>query len=129
MRYSMEELVFMLTKYITTCSFICVREAFKNEFLDSGESPDSTISQLFQKFLNIGSILDHPRARVHTIRTTTNCNHVSNSVDDTPYLSTRRHAQSLNLSQTTIQCLLKELKMYPYCLSLLQKLKPSDYPR
>ncbi len=71
---------------------------------------------------------DHLRVYVCTARTTTNRYSVSNSINDAPRLSTRRCVQSLNLSQMTIQRLLKELKLYPYHLSLLQELKPSDYP-
>ncbi len=109
----MEKRVFMLTEYITTRLFVRIREAFKNEFPDSREPPDSIISQWFWKFLNTGSVLDHLRARVHTTQTTTNCNHVSDSVDDAPCLSTRSRAESPNLSQTTAQSLLKELKLCP----------------
>ncbi len=94
----MEERVFMLTKYITTHLFVRIREAFKNEFPDPLEPPDHTISQLFQKFLNTGSVLDHPRARIRTVQTTTYRNRISDSTDDAPHLSMRRRAQSLHLS-------------------------------
>ncbi len=96
-RYSMEEWVFMLTKYISMHSFASVHEAFKNEFPESGEPPDSTISRMFQKFLNTGNVLAHPRACVCTTQMTTNPNHISDSVDDAPRLSTRRCAVSKSL--------------------------------
>ncbi len=110
MRYSMEERVFVLTEYITLRSFVPICEAFKNEFPDSEEPPSSTIPWLFQKLLNTGSVFDHPRARIHTAWMTANRNHISDSVDDAPRLSTRRRAQSLNLSQVTIQHLLERIK-------------------
>ncbi len=125
----MEERVFMLIEYISMRSFVRIRKAFKNEFPDSGEPPGSTISRLFKKLLNTGSVLDHPRECVRTTRITTNHNHVNDSVNDTPGLSMKRRAQSLNLSWMTVQRLLKELKLYPYRLSLLQESKPSDYLR
>ncbi len=112
---------------LTTRSFVPTARLLRMNF-QTGESPNSIISWLFQKFLNTGSVLDHPIVRNCTAQTTTNCNCFSDSVDDAPCLSTRRHPQSLNLSQITIQCLLKELKLSPYHLSLLQESKPSDYP-
>ncbi len=117
----------MLIEYISTHSFVRVREAFKNGFPDSEEPPYCTILRFFQKFVNTGSVLDHPRERIRTAWTTTNYNRISDSIDDAVHLSMRRCAQSLNLSQTTVQRLLKELKVYPYHLSPLQELKPSDY--
>ncbi len=54
----MEERVFTLTEYITTCSFVHVCEAFKNEFPDSREPSYSTILRLFQKFFNTDSVRD-----------------------------------------------------------------------
>ncbi len=102
MRYSMKERVFMLTKYITTCLFVRVREAFKNKFLDSREPHNHNSSQLFQEFLNTGSVLDHPRVHIRIARTTTNCNRVSNRVDNAHRLSTRRRTQSLKASCTVV---------------------------
>ncbi len=92
-------------------SFVRIYEAFKNEFPDSGEPSNSTISWLFQKFLNTGSVLDHLRVHVCTTRTTNNCNCISDSIDDASCLSIRRCEQSLNLSQITIQHSLKEIKL------------------
>ncbi len=57
MIYSMEEeRVFKLTEYITTHSFVRIREPLKNEFPDAEKPPNCTISLLFQKFFNVSSI-------------------------------------------------------------------------
>ncbi len=93
-------------------SFVRICEAFKIEFLDFGKPPNSTISRLFQKCLNTGTVFDNPRARVRTVRTTINCNCVSYSIDDAPCLSTRRHAVSKSLSDDR-STLVERIKAVP----------------
>lgn len=54
---------------------------------------------------------------------------IRNKIEAAPCTSTRKMAQHVHVSQTPVERALKRLKKYPYRVSVVQELKPLNYPR
>ncbi len=119
----------MLTEYLNSWSYERVRTSFSNEYPKSTLPLKNTISLLAQKFLTTGSVLDKPKDPVHTVRTSANAQRIRDSVAHNPCLSMRRHSHCLNISHTSTQHILHQLKIHPYWFSIVQELKPLDHAR
>lgn len=51
------------------------------------------------------------------------------SISINPHVSTRILAQEVGVSKTTVHRILKKHKLYPYKVSLVQGLRPTDYEK
>uniref|UniRef100_V5I8B6 Uncharacterized protein n=1 Tax=Anoplophora glabripennis TaxID=217634 RepID=V5I8B6_ANOGL len=66
--------------------------------------------------------------RVRPLRTAENIGAVLVNVQATPRTSTRHRSQELNISQTMMRILHKDLRLFAYKIPMSQKLKANDHP-
>lgn len=96
------------------------------------KKPDkNTIKHLYENFRGSGTLRNLPKSgRPRSARNTRNIDRVSASVERDPETSQNRRAQQLNLSQSSLQRILrKDLHLFPYKIQITQQLKPADKPR
>ncbi len=129
MRFLTDQCVFMLMEYLNSWSYERVCTAFSYEYSNSSLRPKSTISRLAQKLITPDSVLDKPKERVRTVRTSTNAQRVWDSVPNNPRLLTRQGSRALNIFYTSTQRILHQLKMCLYRFSIVQELKLPDHAR
>ncbi len=129
MQFSTDERVFMLREYLNSWLYERVCTVFSNEYPNLPLPLKSTILWLVQKFLTTGSVLNKLKVRVCTVRTSANAQHVRDSVANNSCLSTRRHSHALNISRTSMQHILRQLKMHQYQFLIVEELKPPDHSR
>src|SRR5215469_12205854 len=100
------------------------------DFFDQFNRPNvRTIGKIVQKFWQTGSVGDL-KAPVHarTARTAENIAAVRDSVAVKPSTSTRRRAQQLHLSRSSLMTIMhKDLHLHAYKVQLTQELKPLDH--
>jgi len=110
-----------------------VNTAFKHEFPDEAIPPARpTINRLSNKFDKTGSVDDSPRSdRPKSVTTEDNTNLVSENFRRNPHAPQRRAARELNILRSSLQRIMKELKLKPYKprLLLLQALNEDDPDR
>jgi hypothetical protein len=84
-----------------------------------------------QRFEETGSLMNLPHTgRPRSARKEENIERVRASIEDEPQTFTRRRSRELGLSRTSLRRILtKDLKMFPYKIQLVQKLKPTDHPQ
>ena len=90
-----------------------------------------TIAKIVEKFEQTGSVED-VRTPVHarTARTAENIAAVRDSVAEEPSTSTRRRAQQLHLSRSSLMNIMhKDLHLHAYKVQLAQELKPLDHSK
>lgn len=89
----------------------------------------STIGRIVRKFQQTGSV-GNVKTPVHArpVRSAENISVVRDSVAEEPSTSTRRRAQQLNISRTSLMRILnKDLNLHAYKVQLTQELKPTDH--
>lgn len=90
-----------------------------------------TIAKIVEKFEQTGSVED-VRTPVHAriARTAENIAAVRDSVAEEPSTSTRRRAQQLHLSRSSLMNIMhKDLHLHAYKVQLAQELKPLDHSK
>lgn len=108
-----------------------VRRLFRREFKlhDLNQCPkESVIRSWVRKFETTGSTLkQQPAGRPRSTRTEDTIEQVRASVQRNPGLSTRKRSAELTVSRTSLRrILLKDLKLHPYKIQLVQELQPND---
>lgn len=107
-----------------------VDAAFRNEYPGEEVPTRQTISRLPEKFDETGSVEDAPRSgRPTTVRAEENAQTVSETFRRNPQSSQRRASRDLNISRTSLQCLMKDQNLKPYIPRLLQALSEDDRDR
>jgi hypothetical protein len=107
-----------------------VNTAFKHEFPDDVIPVRQTIYRLSNKFDETGSVDDSSRInRPKSVTTEDNTDLVSETFRRNPQLSQRRAAHEFNISRSSLQRIMKELKLKPYKPRLLQALNEDDPDR
>lgn len=88
-----------------------------------------TIGKIVAKFEQTGSVGDvKTPVRARTARTAENIAAVRDSVAEQPSTSTRRRAQQLHLTRSSLMNIMhKDLHLHAYKVQLTQELKPSDH--
>ena len=87
-----------------------------------------TIAKIVEQFEQTGSVED-VRTPVHA-RTAENIAAVRDSVAEEPSTSTRRRAQQLHLSRSSLMNIMhKDLHLHAYKVELTQELKPLDHSK
>lgn len=109
-----------------------VRRLFRAEYElhDINQCPsESVIRSWVRKFEATGSTLNQkPAGRPRSIRTEETVNEVRTSVRRDPGLSTRKRSAELAIPRTSLRrILVKDLKLHPYKIQLVQELKPNDH--
>lgn len=118
--------------YLNNGSLIIVRRLFRVEYdlHDLNQCPSTVlIKKWVKKFEETGSTLNVKQAgAARTCRSEENVLRVSASVRQNPDLSTRKRSAELGISRTSLRRILKsDLKLHPYKIQLVQKLKPNDF--
>lgn len=123
--YSLEQRLFFVKTYYRNGESITVtlrkcRTKYGQHFTLARE----TLRQLIKKFEQTGSLADRAiPGRPRTGRTSHNIAAVRNSVDADPTISTRRRAQQLGLSTSTVHLILKEeLHVHSHRVQITQQL-------
>lgn len=128
-RWSSEQRATTVKLYYETQSIIQTQRNFRNRFQvpRRGRIPTSkTILSWIHKFARTGSVLDEKHGRPRSVRTQQNVERVREAVRAAPRLSVRRQALELGLSRRSTQRIMRELKLHPYKLQIVQKLHPQD---
>jgi hypothetical protein len=74
---------------------------------------------------------DHPSHKRSRQRTTTDSNNemaVFQAVDENPYVGEMELARQIGISKSSVGRILRANKFHPYHLTLVQQLKPTDFP-
>ena len=77
--------------------------------------------------MNTGSVLNAPHQRLRARRSDEDIAAVQEHFEDDPHTSTRRASLALNMSGTTLQRILKDLKWHPYKVHVVQDLSEEDF--
>lgn len=87
------------------------------------------IKSWVEKFRATGCLLNHSiRPRNRPIRSIENIDRVAAAVAEHPRRSVRKHAASLNLHRSSVHRILAlDLKLHPFKIQIVQKIKPEDY--
>uniref|UniRef100_A0A8D8SNF8 DUF4817 domain-containing protein n=2 Tax=Cacopsylla melanoneura TaxID=428564 RepID=A0A8D8SNF8_9HEMI len=89
-----------------------------------------TIMKIIERFQEQGAVRDLPRpGRQRSVVTEANRQRVSDNIESSPGTSTRRRSTQLGMSRRSLQRILKDLKLFPYKIQIVQALKPTDYQR
>lgn len=127
---------FCVETYVLTNSLDETRRQYLKKFgldhrrLDLAPG-NKSIQKWVAKFRNFGTVVKtKPPGRGRTVRSEANIQRLSASTLQSPKRSTRRRSQALNISRTTLRRIMKEdLGLYPYRLSIHQKLSSCDRER
>ena len=113
-----EQRIFVLKQWwISGKTSQTVNATFRNVFSDEEVPTRQTMSHLAKKFDETSSIEDAPRSdRPVTITREGNSKLVSRTFHLNPRTSQRRASHDLNISHTSLQCLIKDLNLKFYKL-------------
>ncbi|XP_053949535.1 uncharacterized protein LOC128857797 [Anastrepha ludens] len=129
-RYPIAQRVKVIQAYYENgCSNQNAYRALRDFFGQFNRPNVRTIGKMMQKFEQTGSVGD-VKTPVHarTARTAENIAGVRDSVVEEPSTSTRRRAQQLHLSRSSLMnIILKDLHLHAYKVQLTQELKPLDH--
>lgn len=111
-------------------SLHAVNVAFRREFPNDDIPSRQTIYRLSEKFDETGSVDDLPRSgRPKSVTKEENIQIVSENFRVTPQTSQRRASHELDISRSSLQRIMKDLKLKPYKPRLLQALNEDDPDR
>lgn len=141
MVFSVEQKAFMLESYFGTKTIVngqrfysiqtCVEEfqvQYPNVVIDYQQFK-KTLDRMVDLFRETGSILRKPGSGAPKKRTAEVVAVAQEVMDNAPKTSVRRLSQQINLAVgTTHKLLHKDLHLYPYRVTVVQELKPADYP-
>jgi DNA-binding XRE family transcriptional regulator len=107
-----------------------VNAAFRHEFPNDEIPARQTIYRLAKKFDETGSVEDASRSgRPTSVTTEENMQLVSQNFHLSPQTSQRSAARDLGISRSSLQRIMKDLKLKPYKPKLLQALNEDDPDR
>lgn len=112
-------------------SIILTQRKFRAKFPRRKAPDPRTIRALYSKLASAGTLHNVPCPnKPRRARSNTNITIAQDLLEENPNLSTRRGAQALGISKSTMQRIFRDdLTLYPYKIQMVQQLKPEDYPR
>lgn len=131
-RWSVQQRSFAVETFLRNNeSFVATRRAFRTHFnlAPRATLPNNrSISKWVENFRQHGNVVPkNPSTRVPTVVTPENVDRVRVSVEGSPGRSTRRRAQALEISRTSLRTIMKKhLKFHPYKIMIVQKILPHD---
>lgn len=127
-RWNVQNRVSAVQHYIRTDSIIQTQRAFRAEYGCRNAPSDKSIRKWVRKWRETGSVCDRsPPGPNRTVRTPENIAAIQAAVVRSPQRSTRRLAQAVGTSRTTVRRILRmDLKFHPYKLLVVQKLTVND---
>lgn len=128
-KYTTEQRVFIVETYLLKKKSYdkCVRK-FRLRFPDSTRPSKPYVHNLFKKWRETGSVLNKKKNRVKTVLTEDTLEDMQARLQVSPRKSSRRLAQECGISKTSVLRGLKSLKFYPYKVSVVHRLKDTDWP-
>ena len=131
MQLTVDQRVFIVTKYFETKSYNAVREAFVLQFPQRNAPSKKTIYKNVKKYQENGTSLNlnkgHSGRRI-TARTPQNIQVVRDALNANPNVSTRRNG--VPVSRRTFQRIVQhDLKWHPYRIHVRHELKQTDFPK
>lgn len=131
MQLTVEQRVFVVTKYHETKSYIAVREAFRQRFPGRAAPCKKTIHKNVQKYQQNGTSLNMNKGhsgRRRSSRTPQNVNLVRNTLVANPRVSIRRNG--VPVTRSTFQRIVQhDLEWHPYKMHVRHELKQGDFAR
>lgn len=125
--YSVQQRARCVLWYAKSESITEVQRKFRATYGKHSQGPNtSSIRKWHAKFLETGSVLDSTRKKESTKRTEAAAVLVREHFEEDCHTSQRRAANALNMSRTTIQRILKDLKFHPYKVQVVQRLYDED---
>lgn len=130
--YTIKQRVSIVKTYYENGSSISnTRRKLCQEFGLKNVPSINCIRNVIMKFEEFGVVTDIPKCgRPQNVRIPENIAKVRESVESNPGISIRRRSQELDISQTSLQRILKlELHMKPYKIQLVQELQIIDHQK
>ena len=118
------ELTFVTEQYFHTNSIVVAQREFKKHFNKLHAPSRKVILRCANNFRKTGSIHLKRGGRKRSSRVTQNIEKVQEVMERSPRKSVRRVSQEVGVSSTTAYRILTlDLKLYPYKVQVVQKLK------
>lgn len=124
-----QRIIIVKTYYENGSSISSTRRELSKKFGLKEMPSINCIRNLINKFEEHGTVTDTAKpGRPKNVRSPTNISKVLESAQDNPGMSIRRRSKELDISQTSLQRILKlDLHMKPYKIQLVQELKVTDH--
>lgn len=127
MAYSAAERVKCSFWYENSRSPVVVARNYRSEYGNHAIPPGrNSIIAWHKSLFETGSVYLAKHFRTKTATGQDAVNSVQQHFEDNPHSSTRRAANALNMSRTTVHRILKDLKWHPYKVKIVQKLFEED---
>lgn len=131
MQLTVQQRVFVVTRYLETKSYNSVVQSFRETFPDRNPPTRRTVYENVRKYKNNGTSQNRNKGnsgRQRSIRTQENINMVRNILNENPTVSTRRNDSEL--SQSSFSRITRlDMKWHPYRIRIRHELKPQDFQR
>ena len=129
-RFTKEQKIFIVKQMVLSqgCFTTKVKHDFANMFPLSKVPHRNTVRELYKKFNDTGSVENYPSSGRKPISVGMAMD-ITDSVLENPTTSTRRIAQQVGCSQSTVVNTLKQSKYHPYKVRRVQTLRPADKPK
>ena len=89
----------------------------------------NAVKGIRSRFQRQGAVCDLPRSgRSRTARNDENREELERSLEENPFVSTRR-CQHMGISRSSLQRMLHEMNMFPYKIQLVHQFQPQDYEK
>ncbi|XKL64373.1 hypothetical protein PGB90_004459 [Kerria lacca] len=122
-----EERAFIVEQYFRSLSYKSVRETFRTKFPNSGVPSKSVIKAIIDRFRSNFTLEPAKKIRPPKKLTPEKLQVISETLTDKPSTSVRKLAVQTNIPKSTVHRGLKQLKLHPYRVTLVQELKPPDF--
>ena len=129
---SLEKRKFIFKEFIRTDSLSEVEKRYKRHYRCSKAPDRKTILRIVRKFDLDGSVQMHPQPdfRPRKVRSDFLISAVDGTMETTPTKSIRAVASEYFISKSSAQRIIRvDLGLYPYKITLVQKMKPDDAER
>lgn len=100
---------------------------YQDQFPDKICPSENTFKNIFENIENHGSFAKPYTRRQKPVVNEQNVANVVNTVEGQPTISIRAMSNLLHISYSSFQRILKENKFRPYCVNLVQELRPLDF--
>ncbi len=129
MPFISKQRIYLLERYLATKSYADTIAAFTAKYEDAQVLNKSSISQLVKKFRVMGSVMNAPNNRTRTVLTPEKVKEIGAAFSDTPHSSICKVARRTGTSIKSTHHATRLLKLYPYRISVLHDVNPTDCPK
>ena len=127
-KYSTEQRVQIVKLYQNNKSIIQTQRAYRRYYGVRDAPGEFGNRSLIKRFKKHGRVHDRLRSgRPRTARTEGKTEQIRESIEENPGTSIRKRSTQLGMSQSSLQWISRNFKLFPYRVQLVQQLKPQDY--